>query len=386
MCRDTKRSRRCGSHRSPAWLISACLAAVASGVAPAIAAQTAEEYRRQIEDLEEERDHARRVFYDLVDSIPPRMVDTIRVGTLTVLAERPYVGLVREATSEAWDRLSKELKSDTGLLSHQAIYFPNPGEGMLPVTEDVVLGFSMGEGVDAGQVADGIIGAAEKILVRGAGDTIASWLPSPLLLELISAGRGWSLTASFHWTYVALVTSPYSMDRGCFAGRMVACKNALGIGEVDNPVTELYDARERRRIVQNITWSRATVFGMAALRHGCTALGSDSDCIEYLEAVPRDMLPLPFTLGARRSLVRIAIEAGGDGSYGRLVGADTLTLVGMLESVSGLTIDSLVARWYHTTMAARPTPTTITPALGLSTAVWVFLIVLTATRSSRWRS
>jgi hypothetical protein len=359
---------------------------MASGVAPAIAAQTAEEYRRQVEDLEEERDHARRVFYDLVDSIPPRMVDTIRVGTLTVLAEHPYVSLVREATSEAWDRLSNELKSDTGLLSHQAIYFPNPGEGMLPVTEDVVLGFSMGEGVDVAQVADGIIGAAEKIVVRGLDEAIASWVPSPLLLELISAGRGWSLTASFQWTYVALVTSPYSMDRGCFAGRMVACKKALGFGEVDNPVTELYDGRERRRIVQSITWSRANVFGMQALRHGCTTLERDADCIEYLEAVPRDMLPLPFTSGARRSLIRTAIDVGGDGSYGRLVDANSLTVAGMLESVSGLTVDSVVAQWYRATIDARPTPTTITPALGLSSAIWVFLFVLAATRSSRWRS
>jgi hypothetical protein len=366
-------------------LTSTCVAMALCSATSAITAQTTDEYRRTVQELEAARDNARQVFYELIDSIPPRQIDTIRVGTLTVLAEHSDVDLVREATIEAWDRLSNELRSDTGLLMHKAVYFPKRGEGPLPVAEDVLVGFSLGEDTHADQIAAAIITAADRILLEQVSERIANWLPSPLLWELTSAHSSRSVAAHFEWTYVALVTSPYSMHRGCFAGEIEACKHALRIGEVEDPVTELYDARERRRLVQDLTWSQVDAFGMAALRHGCTAVGRDSDCIEYLEAVPRDMLPLPYTPGVRRSLIRTAIEVGGDGSYGRLVRSDTSNVVGMLESVSGLAVDSLVAWWYRAVMDARPRPTTITPALGLSSAIWVFLFVLTATRSSRWR-
>jgi hypothetical protein len=365
-------------------LISACVVVAVCSATTAITAQTTDEYRTTVQELEEARDSARQVFYQLIDSFSARQVDTIRVGTLTVLAEQPHVDLVREATIEAWDRLSSELRSDTGLLRQKAIYFPKRGEGRLPVVEDVVIGFSLGEDTPTGQIVAAIIGAADRILVNELSEKTAEWLPSTFLYELTSAPRDPSVAPHFEWTYVRLATSPYSMDRGCFAGSMEACKHALWISEVDNPVTELYDARERRRLVERLNQSRSNVFEIAALRHGCTALGHDSDCIEYLEAVPREVLPLPYTTGVRRSLVRTAIEVGGDGAYGRLIGAHA-TVADMLESVSGLTVDSLVGEWYHATMQARPNPTIITPALGLSSAIWVLLFVLTATRSSRWR-
>jgi hypothetical protein len=371
-----------GSH---SWLISACVVVAVWSATTAITAQTTEEYRTTVQELEEARDSARQVFYQLIDSFPARQVDTVRVGTLTVLAEQPHVDLVRDATIEAWERLSSELRSDTGLLRQKVIFFPKRGEGRLPVVEDAVVGFSLGEDTPTGQIVAAIIGAADRILVRELSERIAEWLPSTLLYELTGARRGPSVAPHFEWTYVRLATSPYSADRGCFAGSMEACKHALWINEVDNPVTELYDARERRRLVEGLDRSRANVFEMAVLSHGCTAQGRDSDCIEYLEAIPRDMLPLPYTPGVRRSLIQAAIEAGGDGSYGRLVGANKATVAGMLESVSGLTVDTLVAEWYAATLEARPTPTAITPALVLSCAIWVFLFVLTATRSSRWR-
>jgi len=351
----------------------------------AMTGQTTEEYRTAVRELEEARDSARQVFYELIDSIAPTQVDTIRVGTLTVLAEQPHVDLVREATIAAWDLLKNELKSDTGILSRQAVYFPNSGKRMLSAQQDVVVGLSLDENADAGQISDAIVWAADKILLSALSERVTRWLPSPPLYELTNARRDRLSKVHFEWTYVALVTSSYSMDRGCFAGSMEACKHALWINDVDKPVTELYDAQERRRLVEGLDRSRANVFEMAVLSHGCTAQGRDSDCIEYLEAIPRDMLPLPYTPGVRRSLMQAAIEAGGDGSYGRLVGANKETVAGMLESVSGLTVDTLVAEWYAATMEARPTPTAITPALGLSCAIWVFLFVLTATRSSRWR-
>jgi len=366
-------------------LTSVCVALVISSATSALAAQTTDEYRRTVQALEEARDSARKLFYELIDSMPPGQVDTVRVGTLTVLAEHSVVDFVREATIEAWDRLSNELRSDTTLLMHEAVYFPKQGEGPSPVAEDVVVGSSLGDETHADQVAAAIIGAADRILVRQVSGRFASWLPSPLLAELTSAHSSRSEAVHFEWTYVTLVTSPHSVDRGCFAGSVEACKDALGISEVDDPVTELYGARERRRLVEGLGWSRANVFGMAALRHGCTAAGRDSDCIEYLESVPRNILPLPYTSGVRHSLMRTAIEVGGDGSYGRLVGSDTSNVADMLESVSGLAVDSLVAHWYRAVMEARPTPTTITPTLALSSLVWVFLFMLTATRSSRWR-
>jgi len=367
-------------------LTSVCVAVAMSSATSAITAQTTDEYRRTVQELEEASDSARQSFYERIDSIAPRQVDTIRVGTLTVLAEHSAVDLVREATIEAWDRLSNELRSDTGLLVHKAVYFPKQGKGPSPVAQNVVVGFSLDDETHADQVVAAIIGAADKILIRQVRGRIASWLPSPLLAELMSARSSRSGAAHFEWTYVTLVTSPRSMDRGCFVGRIESCKHALGINEVDDPVIELYDARERRRLVEELTWSRANVFGMATLRHGCTAAGRDSDCIEYLEAVPRDMLPLPYTSGVRRSLMRIAIEAGGDGSYGRLVRSDTSNVADMLESVSGLAVDSLVAHWYGAVMDARPAPTTITTALALSSVFWMVLFLLTATRSSRWRT
>lgn len=370
---------------SHSGLISACVVVAVCSATSAMTGQTTEEYRTTVQELEEARDSARQVFYQLIDSFPARQVDTVRVGTLTVLAEQPHVDLVRDATIEAWDRLSSELRSDTGFLRQKAIFFPTRGEGRLPVVEDVVIGFPLGEDTPTGQIVAAIIGAADRILVNELSDRIAEWLPSAFLYELTSGRRDPPVAPHLEWTYVRLATSTYSMDRGCFAGSMEACKHALWISEVHNPVTELYDQQERRRLVERLNQSRAVVFEIAALRHGCTALGHDSDCIEYLEAVPREMLPLPYTPGVRRSLMRTAIEVGGDGAYGRLVGAHKATVTDMLQSVSDLPVDSLVAEWYGATMEARPNPTTITPALGLSSAIWVFLFVLTATRSSRWR-
>ncbi len=370
---------------SNSWLISACVLVAVCSATTATTAQTTYEYRATVRELEDARDSVRRVFYELIDSIPYRQVDTVRVGTLTVLTEQLHVDLVRQGTVAAWDLLKSELKSDTGILSYGAVYLPYSGRPIVPAAGDVVVGVSLDENSDADKITDAIVWAADRLVMNALDERIEEWLPSSLLYDWTGERRDRSLAEHLEWTYVALVTSPYSKDRGCFKGSIEDCRRALWIDEVDNPVTELYDAQERRRIVQNISWSRAIVYGMQALRHGCTIIGHDSDCIEYLDAVPRDMLSLPYTPGTRRSLALTAMELGGDGAYGRLAESDTLTVAGMLESVSGLTVDSLVARWYRAVIDARPTPTTITPTLVLSSMTWVFVFVLIATRSTRWR-
>jgi hypothetical protein len=87
----------------------------------------------------------------------------------------------------------------------------------------------------------------------------------------------------------------------------------------------------------------------------------------------------------RRSVLRAALRAGGEGAYSRFASDSASSVVRLLEAASGLTGDSLISVWRAQVIAARPVPVS-TPARTVMMAIaWGTVLCAISLRSSRWR-
>jgi hypothetical protein len=117
----------------------------------------------------------------------------------------------------------------------------------------------------------------------------------------------------------------------------------------------------------------------------CVSGGDDRACVEVLEA-SWYLVDQPLSPMARQTLLRVALQNGGAGAFGRLVQGDSLPLVDRLASSAALPADSLIARWHRAIIAARPTGSVLSRAGGWTAFVWVVVLGVVAMRSTRWRS
>lgn len=86
----------------------------------------------------------------------------------------------------------------------------------------------------------------------------------------------------------------------------------------------------------------------------------------------------------RASLLRHALDVGGDGSWARLF-VDAPDVSGRLSSAAGLPITELVSSWRAAVQEARPNVHAGVARAGLWTLLWLAGLALLATRSTRWR-
>jgi hypothetical protein len=117
----------------------------------------------------------------------------------------------------------------------------------------------------------------------------------------------------------------------------------------------------------------------------CVEERSDVACTELLSSLDRHEIPPPVSLTPRRSLAQVALESGGDGAFGRLVGSAGLPLETRLSMVAGISTDSLLREWHSAVLHAAPDRASVNHWAAATSLVWVLTFMVAATRSRRWR-
>ena len=360
------------------WAFVIFCLAFPTGITGELHGQTTDDYRTQVERLRQEwseADSALQEFYERESAAP---IDTIRVGTLTVLTQQDFGEVVRLGAQAAWDTI-RDLGADTLLLSGKTLFVPGPGWSNRYDRDRhraSASAIQLAREADGEDAAEHILSSAAMLLLDEWWDEVRSWLGG--MAELDDANQ-----TNLGWTYVEIVTAPSQAVRGCLLGDLGACGSALGLVEVEDPELEWYNADERRVVVGRRLPGKSADRAQSWLQ--CVNDSSDAACVDYLTGDADYEVPAPLSFMARRTLVGVALESGGDGAYTRLLRSRDLGRETSLAAAAGLSPDSLLALWRMEVLSGAPEPTTLTQSGAATTLLWIMIFVAAATRSTRWR-
>jgi hypothetical protein len=315
-------------------------------------------------------------------------LDTLPVGPLRLLTPRPVQSFVSAVAAQLRDSVRTSLGGDTVLLPSVTLLLRprGPRGSVRPGRERPEAQGShqwfyqeedsrFQEADTPAAVASGLLDVI-RLQTRMTLDTaLSGWLQNDIAFDTLTAVQAQTV-------YLELATKPWRIVRECFEGRLDRCRAALALGQ--QSVATWYTADERRHVVGTAQeWEPRLGEDPRAQR--CVVGGDDGACIAVLEAYP-PVLGEPLSSLTRHSLLRVALQSGGRGAFGRLVRNDTLPIGDALAIAAALPTDSLVARWHTAILAARPRGTVLSLSGGWTAFVWVVILGLAAMRSTRWRA
>ncbi len=177
-----------------------------------------------------------------------------------------------------------------------------------------------------------------------------------------------------------LVQRPARSNQGCFEGDPAACATSLGLRLGPDTLADWYPPE---------TWPRlATLVGgylpgaETIAKERCARSGEESACRTIL--TPSRVTP-PVSIGGRRFLAQLALEAGAAESFRRSGGDGGLSLEDQLSSTAGVSLDTLLSRWsaaVRTAPLRGPARPVWELLLGIA---WSGLLLLVIVGAPRWR-
>lgn len=342
-------------------------------------AQTVEELRLRVDSLVA-RWHVADEAATRADSIRVATagLDTIRQGPLAVVAAPEWSAFASQSARMAIDQLTDIMGSDTSLLRSKMLYAniwdnietspPLLGEGDLG---EVIVMASRG----TEELSRKLVQAVGTMFAEPLDEAFERWT------RVIPTER--DVHPMHRATYIEMVTASSPVIHECYLGDMRACREALFPEASDDPATRWYVPDERRRVVSEI--NKDYLPDLASVQASCTEDGSDGSCITFLRSMPSGTLGTPFSGPAIHGLIRVALEVGGDGAFGRFVDTDSLSAESRVLRTVGVPIDSLLGIWHARVLAARPEPTIASPLALWGALTWFVLFAGMALRSTRWR-
>ncbi len=355
--------------------LPSALALLACALPSLALGQSAGEYRARIEEL-------LPAWRDAVESeradrrwIEP---DTVRVGTITIVTNPAGIDLVRAAAESAWEHLRSCLQSDSLLLLGDTLIVRLSSRAereRWPDGRGVIVEYG-GED-DPETVAGLIVGAYGRRLAAGLDAGTAQGLAQRVPLEPTSREQ-------LERVYLELATTDSRVTRLCLQGDRRSCVDALAITEHEDPITVWYGPEERRRLVDRLERRRRYRRGSHPRADECLARRNEAACLEFLHAKAVSSLR-PLSATARRAVVSMALEIGGDGAYSRFLSADASTIQERVVRAAGVGSDSVVSAWLEAILASRPKRASLPAWLVFSALLWVGILATLASRSSRWR-
>jgi hypothetical protein len=322
-----------------------------------------------------------------LEALPPVQLDTVLVLSARLLTPVPARSFVAEVAAQLGDSLRTSLGADTVLLPTLTFLLGPRGSGIgrgprpgsMEIRSVHVWQFEerdtpYGTADTPGAVASGLLDII-RLQTRVTLDSVLSeWLGNNLVFDTLT-------TVQAQTVYLELATKPWSIIRECYESRLDRCRDALALGE--QSVVTWYTADERRRVVETAQeWEPRLREDPRAQQ--CVIGGDERACVAVLEAYPH-VLGEPLSSLARQSLLRVALQSGGAGAFGRLVRSDTLPVLDALATAAAVPADSLIARWHRAILAARPRGTVLSLGGGWAAFVWVVMLGVAAMRSTRWR-
>ncbi len=344
-------------------------------------AQTVEQYRDRTRRLLDVWSEA-RVLADSADQVLREAMDVerIRFGTLLVLAHPERALGARWAARSAWRELAKTLGSDTVLLDGVVFYFPERSRSWA-----------------AGPIADGratqvvrtmatrpdilrrqLLGHVEGTLSASVDSIFDTWLHGPIPIS--------RATPDLEELYIELVTAPSPLVRECRNGDLTACHLAFVFINVTDRIREWYDEDGREQLIRGLP---GLIRQDPEAAEVCLDRGWDDVCIAILQGLPSGPPP-PLSYAARASLVRFALQRGGDGAYGTIFDAarnlaDSTMVPHVVAAAAGVPIDTLLSEWRAAAINARPEQITLRLRSALLAVLWIVGLFGMAMRNTRWR-
>lgn len=302
----------------------------------------------------------------------PSEVDTLKVGSLRIIANRSPLPL-EAAAERAWPLIDSLYGSAATMLAQRPylIHAIDPDSQL-----------------HARQTWGTLI-PWDKSITETA-DLLSVYVPMPTTDPAFKAWSGDVVRPStrgarqdLEQSYVALVTSHYTVSLDCFLGSIPSCRSLLVLDDPADPIRVFRTPGERQAALKGMTVGYREN-ELRAVLVPCSA-GVDSACVAALRMLSWSRLPPPVARIARETLVRLALRLGGREAYARLMADSTAPMPVRLSSASGLPLDSLLTLWRSSVIAARPKPVALPPFGPLVGLAWATVFGACALRSSRWR-
>ncbi len=312
----------------------------------------------------------------LLRARPTETQDTLAIGLLRVVTFPDQAHLARSVVGGAWDGLSGMVTESRYLREFTFTFHWSSRKRTVVVDRPY-------------RSIEAPVWAPPGIIEGNAREAIGAILFMEMQrTRLLQWVRG-SIRAPLHpeRVYRELATVPSHANRACMAGDLDACWTALGPGADSTRLPRWYSPEEMPLRVASIGPGRWWPAPILAARLKCLERGSPGSqpaCARFLAAVAPE-IAAPLGMEARRLLLWVALEAGGPGSFDRLVADPGMPTADALLAASGLSAEELTSRWREQVLAARPdTYSGLGASAGLA-LFWFLVFGALALRSTRWR-
>jgi len=300
MC-STRGSSGLLARRSAALaLILACVTASAA------AGQDADAYRIKVQRLAARLDAIRAEV--LAEQFIQAPADTINVGRLHLVVRPERRDFLAAVAVVTWDSLATVFGADTTLISESYLHVQLRDDPRLRLPPDVGW-YWIRHTDDPGEISADLTGVILRGIWERMGTDLLHWLRSPSRFDSLSGIQA-------EVVYVELVTAPWEAVKLCRAGDLEACARILGLVTADDTVSLWYTVEEQRRTVERRGGVRWVNVRTSPDYVGCLD-GDDAACSTFLNQ-HLWMIGHPLSATARESMMRVALEVGGEGALGRL--------------------------------------------------------------------
>lgn len=307
----------------------------------------------------------------------------VSAGPLRLLASPGRQDLARQAgdavvadLSPMYGRALDTLRSNTFVIrDHQPEEAGRTDSNFVRVLEVTQHGgepFRLVLRPDLPLVTNALRTAVLRALLRSADPGLAFWLQTTDLPSDTLPSREWAAARLNFLSSVAAVA------RRCYAGDLGACRLALRITESADPLTQLYDSTDRRRLVDML--ARDSWRGAPPGTDACLS-GSDAACVTILR---RGHSAHPVSAVHRSQLLQVAMVVGGPGAMERLMSTNG-GVDARLAAAARAPTDTLLKAWLARVRAGEKPSDNMSPALAAVSVGWILAFTVLGLRSSRWR-
>lgn len=309
-------------------------------------------------------------------------LETVRVGPLTVVAPPDQVEEAADLYRSAWSRNAASVTDASALLGDITFGFQISSRRFVlgnSTNLQTVRARPWTPEVDKEIRAAGAIAA---VLGQRMPKDLIQWSGAmPLLGDRPGKRPTFGWPAYYQEAYRGLAIQPARAAALCFGGDTDSCLKALGL-DADVAWNVLYTQEEIRAIVQRIT---AGTQQHQDAKWACLSEQSHEACIALVaERLPSAYVPLSSRV--RISLLRYALETGGEGAFSRLISEGDKSISDRLEAASGMDLHDLVAVWRTRVIESRPQVTAGMPLSVVVALLWIGLMSFFGFRSTRWRT
>lgn len=179
-----------------------------------------------------------------------------------------------------------------------------------------------------------------------------------------------------------LATAESHVARQCVRGDLAMCATLLSLeGRPADPLRTWYAREDYRPLVSRLRLAPSDGREAPQLQRRCLA-NDDAACTQLLASFDPARVPPPTADAPRRVLLHEALRIGGAGALARLREPGG-TIGARLVAASGVSQDSLLARWHRRMVAETGASIRTAPAVALASLGWTLLLAGLGLRRTR---